>query len=104
MATEEQKIYQFEDGLPQNHTNPDAVDFRKNNKGQYPAKVILNPKYKDIGSKFFILFPTNLTAAIEPLGNNDIGASIAQGYYADVEYDETINEKTLICRGFANLS
>ena len=102
MTAEVEEVYHFKDEPPRYHIIPDAVRFNKKN-GQYPAKVILNPKYKDIESKFFILFQTNPIATIKPLGNNDAESSIAQGYYVDVEYDEKIDEETLICRGFAAL-
>jgi len=102
MAAEVEEKYHFEDGLPQYQISPDAIEFSKKY-GQYPAKVILNLKYKDIGSKCFIIFPTTHTPAIEPLGNKDIEAPIVQGYDVDIEYhdDEEVDEKTLICRGFA---
>jgi len=67
--------------------------------------LIFNPKYKDFKSKLFIAFPTNRPPAIEPLPiNGDIKASTHQGYDVDIEYDEGVDEKTLICRGFAELS
>ena len=62
---------------------------------------ILNLNYKDIGSPYFILFPTTLAPAIEPLGFEDIEGYIVHGHYVNIEYHDEVDEKTLICRGFA---
>jgi hypothetical protein len=82
----------------------DIYKFNKKH-GRYPARVILNPKNNDVGSTSFIPFPTNRPPAIEPLPiNGEIEAPTAEGYKVDIEYDEAVDEKTLICRGFAILS
>ncbi len=104
MATEVEEKYSLEDGLPQYQINPKATEFSRKY-GYYPDKVILNSKYKDMGSKYFIVFPKKHAPAIEPLGREDIEATIAQGYDVDIEYhDNEVDEKTLICRGFAKIS
>src|SRR3974390_1459052 len=103
MVVEVEEKYHFEGGLPQHQINPKAIEFYKKH-GYYPAKVILNWKYQDLGRIYFILFPTKQVPAIKPLANKDIEELIAQGYYADVEYDKEVNETTLICRGSAKTS
>lgn len=90
-------------GLLQYRLLEAVYEFNKKH-GQYPAKVILNPENNDVGSTSFIPFPTKRPPTIEPLPNDDIKAPTAQGYNVDIEYDEGVDEKTLICRGFAKLS
>jgi len=71
--------------------------------GHYPAKVIVNPKHKDKvkGGEYFIPIPIQLAPSITPLAIKDIDAPMAQGFHIPLEYDEEVDEKTLICRGFA---
>ena len=90
-------------GLLQYRLLEDVYEFNKKH-GQYPVKVILNPKNNDVGSTSFIPFLTKRPPAIEPLLNDVIEAPTAEGYDIDIEYDEEVDEKTIICRGFAKLS
>ncbi len=103
MVAEAEEKYPLH-GFLQYRLLEDVYEFNKKH-DQYPAKVILNPKNNDVGSTSFIPFPTNRPPAIEPLpSNNDIKGSTAHGYNVDIEYDEEVDEKTLICRGFAKIS
>ena len=88
-------------GLPEHKVYDAVYEFNKKH-DQYPAKVFLNPKYKDFGSTPFIPFPTKRPPAIEPLPIDDIEASTPKGYNVDIEYDEVIDEKTIIYRVFVS--
>jgi hypothetical protein len=103
MASEVEEEYSLENSIAQYQVLETVGEFHKTH-GHYPARVILNPKHQHIGVTSFVQFPIMLAPAIEPLGNRDIKAREASGYHVDIEYNEGIDEKVLICRGFAKIS
>ncbi len=101
MPAETEEKYHLENGLPQFQRIPDAVHEFHQKYGHYPAKVIINPKHQVEWREYFMLTPTKLAPSIKPLENKDIEAPTVQGYHIAIEYDEEIDVKTIICRGFA---
>ena len=103
MSAEVDEKYHLENGLPDDQVTPEPIKEFYQKYGHYPAKVIVNPKNKVNWDQYLILIPTQLVPSITPLANRDIDAPIAQGYHIPIEYDKDVDEKTLICRGFATL-
>lgn len=100
MAVEVQEEYFFADERPQDHINSIAVEFREKY-SHYPAKLILNSKYKHIGNQYSIRPPIKFVPSIQPLGGTDIPALSVETYYVVIEYNDEVDEKLLICKGFA---
>lgn len=103
MAFEVEEVYNIENGLPHYRILEAVIESHKNYE-RYPAKMILHPKYRDMGNASYIPFATNPVPAIAPLGLKDIDdAPIAKGYHVSIEYSEEVDEVTLKCMGFADL-
>ena len=101
MPVEVDERYHLENGLPDHQITPEPIKEFYQKYEQYPARVIVHPKNKVKWDGYFILIPTQIVPSTTPLANRDIDAHLAQGYHIPIEYDKDVDEKTLICRGFA---
>lgn len=103
MAAEVEEKYYLENGLPDYQVTPKPIEEFYQKYGHYPAKVIVNLAHKVKWSEYFIPIPTQHAPSIQPLEIKDIDATMAQGYHIPIEYDKRVDEKTLVCGGFARL-
>lgn len=101
MPAEVEEKYHIENGLPDHQVTPEPINEFYQKYGHYPARVIVHPKNKVKWDEYFILISTQLVPSTTPLTNKDFDAPVAQGYHIPIEYDKEVDEKTLICRGFA---
>jgi hypothetical protein len=103
MPAEIEKPYLLENGLPGDQVTPVQIEWFKQEYGRYPAKLAVNPKHRVTWEDYFIPAPMNLTTSIEPLPMEDIPGQIMQGYLVPIEYDEKVDEHTLVCIGLQPL-
>ena len=104
MAAEVEERYPLENGLPRFQVNPEPVNEFYQKYERYPAKVVVNPKHKVSWSEYPISIPIPARPAQNPLENKDFEDAetpTAQFYRIAIEYDNAVDEKTLVCRGFA---
>ena len=107
MAAEVEEKYPLEDGLPRFQETPKPVEKFHQKYGQYPAKVVINPKHKVSWNEYLLPVSIPPRTALKPLENKDIEDAetpIAQFYRVAIEYDNKVDEMTLVCRGFAKPS
>lgn len=103
MPDEVNEKYNLENGLPDYQATPEAIKEFFQKYGKYPGRVIVHPKNMVEWKEYFIPISTQIVPSTVPLTNKDIDAQPAQGYYIPIIYDKEVDEKTLMCSGFAIL-
>ena len=107
MAAEVEERYPLEDGLPKFQETPKPVKEFHQKYEHYPARVIVNPKHKVKWSEYPMPFSIPLRPSPKPLESNkdieDAETPTAQFYRIAIKYDNQVDEKTLICQGFATI-
>lgn len=104
MAAEVDVPYPLENGLPRFQVTPEPVNEFHKTYGQYPAIVVVNPKHRVSWSEYLLPVSISTRPALNPLENKDFEDAetpTAQFYRIAIEYDNAVDEKTLVCRGFA---
>lgn len=104
MAIDVEERYSLENGLPDNKVTPKYVEEFYQKYERYPAKVVVNLKHKVTWSEYLIPIPIPLRPS-KPLEKNkdidDTETPMVQFYCIAIEYDNEVDEKALVCRGFA---
>ena len=104
MAAEVEERYPLEAGLPDNQVTPKPVEEFYQNYKRWPATVVVNPKHRGAWREYLIPvpIPPHPSKPLEKYKDiEDAETPLAQFYRIAIEYDNAVDEMTLVCRGFA---